>query len=54
MKPPTDKEIFNYMKPDEPEVCPECGFDEIEAIHYTCYTTYKCLSCGFEPSPPEE
>ena len=50
---PTDDQIFSYMAQDEEPYCGKCG-DEVEAVKYSDYKTYKCLSCGFEPSPPEE
>lgn len=50
----TDDQIFNHMMPgNDSEECEKCD-GEIEDIEYDEYITYKCLNCGFEPSPPEE
>lgn len=52
MTVPTDEEIFNHMLPDEPG-CDKCHGD-VKAVEYDDYTTYKCLVCDYEPTPPEE
>lgn len=53
MAGPTDDEIFAHMAPDEENDCHRCG-GEVKTVEYDDYITYKCLVCGFEPTPPEE
>lgn len=54
MKGPTDKQIFRHMMPDDNlDYCEECD-GGIEGIDCGYYITYKCLNCGYAPSPPEE
>jgi hypothetical protein len=50
---PTDAQIFGHMSPAE-DYCSKCGGDDVEPVVYEDYTSYICLVCDFEPTPPEE
>ena len=54
MDTPTDKQIFNHMMTDDNfDYCEKCD-GEIKEIDCDHYITYKCLNCGYAPTPPEE
>jgi len=50
---PTDAQIFNHMAPAE-NYCGKCGCDGVEPVEHEDYETYICLSCDYEPTPPDE